>query len=61
MKEAIVSAGPRVKIVDSPIPQPGPNQVVIRVVVSGSNPKDWYGTLLALIPHPSSTYTISYL
>ena len=41
MKEAIVSAGPKVQIVDSPIPVPGPDQVVTKVVVSGSNPKDW--------------------
>lgn len=41
MKEAIVSKGPSVKLVDSPIPEPGPDQIVIQVVVSGSNPKDW--------------------
>lgn len=41
MKEAIVHVGPKVEIVDSPIPKPGPGQVVIKVVVSGSNPKDW--------------------
>jgi len=42
MKEAIVSPGPEVKIVDSPIPTNiTPDQVVIKVVVSGSNPKDW--------------------
>lgn len=41
MKEAIVSAGPKVEIVDSPIPIPEPDQVVTKVVVSGSNPKDW--------------------
>lgn len=29
------------KIVDSPIPQPSDDQVLINVVVSGSNPKDW--------------------
>ena len=29
------------EIVDSPIPIPGPDQVVTKVVVSGSNPKDW--------------------
>lgn len=29
------------KIIDSPIPQPNDDQVVIKVVVSGSNPKDW--------------------
>ncbi|KAJ9131808.1 Protein TOXD [Pleurostoma richardsiae] len=41
MKEAIVSAGPKVKIVDSPVPEPSDDQVLIKVVVSGSNPKDW--------------------
>ncbi|OAA55299.1 groes-like alcohol dehydrogenase [Niveomyces insectorum RCEF 264] len=41
MKEAIVSKGPKVEIVDSPIPQPNDDQVLIQVVVSGSNPKDW--------------------
>jgi len=41
MKEAIVNEDLSVKIVDSPIPQPEPDQLVIRVVVSGSNPKDW--------------------
>jgi len=41
MKEAKISRGPQVEIVDSPIPQPGHGQVVIKVVVSGSNPKDW--------------------
>ncbi|ROV86803.1 hypothetical protein VMCG_10853 [Cytospora schulzeri] len=41
MKEAIVEKGPVVKIIDSPIPQPNDDQVVIKVVVSGSNPKDW--------------------
>ncbi|KAF2675578.1 zinc-binding oxidoreductase-like protein ToxD, partial [Lentithecium fluviatile CBS 122367] len=41
MKEAIVHPGVKVEIVDSPIPEPGPEQVVIRVVVSGCNPKDW--------------------
>jgi NADPH:quinone reductase len=30
-----------VKIVDSPIPEPDADQVLIKVVVSGSNPKDW--------------------
>lgn len=29
------------KIVDSPIPEPNDDQVLIKVVVSGSNPKDW--------------------
>ncbi|KAF2144045.1 uncharacterized protein K452DRAFT_325332 [Aplosporella prunicola CBS 121167] len=41
MKEAMVADGPVVQIVDSPIPEPGPDQVVIKVAVSGSNPKDW--------------------
>lgn len=29
------------KIINSPIPQPNDDQVVIKVIVSGSNPKDW--------------------
>ncbi|MCJ1248375.1 hypothetical protein MMC30_005592 [Trapelia coarctata] len=41
MKEAIVHRGPRVEIIESPIPTPGPDQIVTKVVVSGSNPKDW--------------------
>ncbi|OJJ88747.1 zinc-binding alcohol dehydrogenase family protein [Aspergillus glaucus CBS 516.65] len=41
MKEAINLAGPTVKIIDSPIPEPNDDQVLIKVVVSGSNPKDW--------------------
>ena len=41
MKEAINFAGPKVKIVESPIPEPKDSQVLIKVVVSGSNPKDW--------------------
>ncbi|KAL2194982.1 alcohol dehydrogenase-like protein [Corynascus similis CBS 632.67] len=41
MKEALVSKGTRVQIVDTPIPEPNENQVLIKVVVSGSNPKDW--------------------
>ena len=45
MKEAIVSAGPKIHIVDSPIPTPEPDQVVIKAVVSGSNPKDWKNPL----------------
>lgn len=42
MKEAIVAKGPKVNIHDVPIPEPKDDQVVIKVVVSGSNPKDWY-------------------
>ncbi|CAN9215863.1 unnamed protein product [Alternaria alternata] len=40
MKEAIYSDD-GVVIKDSPRPVPGPGQVLIKVVVSGSNPKDW--------------------
>lgn len=41
MKEAQVSKGVVVVIKDVEIPKPGPKQVVIKVVVSGTNPKDW--------------------
>lgn len=41
MKEAIVQPDLKLDIVDSPIPVPKDNELVIKVVVSGSNPKDW--------------------
>ncbi|KAH7002640.1 chaperonin 10-like protein [Ilyonectria destructans] len=41
MKTAFVSTGPTVEIVDSVVPEPGPAHVLIKVVVAGSNPKDW--------------------
>ncbi|KAL8666954.1 MAG: hypothetical protein Q9168_007379 [Polycauliona sp. 1 TL-2023] len=41
MKEAIVQPDLKVKIVDSEIPVPKDDEVVTKVVVSGSNPKDW--------------------
>ncbi|KAK1907154.1 hypothetical protein P3342_006342 [Pyrenophora teres f. teres] len=41
MKEAQVAQDTTVTIKDVPMPTPGPDQVVIKVIVSGSNPKDW--------------------
>ncbi|KAK3313061.1 chaperonin 10-like protein [Apodospora peruviana] len=41
MKEALVAKDLTVQIIDSPIPEPNDDQVLIKVVVSGSNPKDW--------------------
>lgn len=41
MKEAIVDKGPSVEIINSDIPKPNADQVLIKVIVSGSNPKDW--------------------
>ncbi|KAG4435461.1 hypothetical protein IFR05_009063 [Cadophora sp. M221] len=41
MKEVINHSGPRVEIRDSPIPEPNDDQVLIKVIVSGMNPKDW--------------------
>ncbi|KAK6813837.1 hypothetical protein RU639_010233 [Aspergillus parasiticus] len=41
MKEAIVRKDTSVEIVDSPIPEPGPGHVLIKVILAGSNPKDW--------------------
>jgi len=50
MKEAVVSKGPRVQIIDSPIPTPGPNEVVTKVIFSGCNPKDWYDVFSKIVP-----------
>ncbi|KAF4456350.1 NADPH2:quinone reductase [Fusarium austroafricanum] len=41
MKEAIVKKDTSVEIVDSPIPKPGPDDVLIKVIIAGTNPKDW--------------------
>lgn len=41
MKEAIVRKDLSVDIVDSRIPEPAPGHLLIKVVVAGSNPKDW--------------------
>lgn len=41
MKEALVNGDTKVRIIDSPIPAPEPDQVITKVVVTGSNPKDW--------------------
>lgn len=41
MKEVIVHKGPKTEIIESPIPKPNADQVLIKVEVSGSNPKDW--------------------
>jgi len=41
-KQAIIQPSlEAVEIIDTPIPTPGDNEVVIKVVVSGTNPKDW--------------------
>lgn len=50
MKEVINLATPEVttKIVDSPIPEPESKQVLIKVIVSGSNPKDWKAPVFAI-------------
>lgn len=42
MKEAIIFPGPKVTIQDVEFPiLPSPNHLIIKVIVSGSNPKDW--------------------
>ena len=52
MKEAIIAKGPKVTIRDVPVPKPNADQVLIKVVCSGSNPKDWKGPQIGE-PHNS--------
>lgn len=52
MKEAVIRPGPKVDIIDCPIPKPEPGQVVIKIEVSGSNPKDWKVPEWYLFPLP---------
>lgn len=51
MKEIINLPGPSTKLIDSPIPSINDDQVLIKVVVSGSNPKDWKVAELANDPN----------
>lgn len=41
MFEGIVQTSLEVDIVQSPVPTPGKGEVLIRVICSGCNPKDW--------------------
>lgn len=41
MKSLLNLTGPIVKFIDENIPEPEPKEVLIKVVVSGCNPKDW--------------------
>ncbi|EHL03135.1 putative Quinone-oxidoreductase like protein, chloroplastic [Glarea lozoyensis 74030] len=41
MKELVVDKDLKVEIHDVPVPKPNADQVLIKIVVSGSNPKDW--------------------
>lgn len=53
MKEAIVNIDVTVKIQESPVPVPGPHEVLVRVVFAGVNPKDWKFPSIAETPHNS--------
>lgn len=41
MKEAYINKDLKVEIRDVPVPTAGPGELLIRTVVSGTNPKDW--------------------
>lgn len=42
MKSTIVRAHPlRCDIINVPVPQPGPREVLIKVIYCASNPRDW--------------------
>jgi len=41
-KQVIVQSSiEAIEIIDTPIPTPGDNEIVIKIKVSGTNPKDW--------------------
>ncbi|KAJ3045925.1 hypothetical protein HDV00_006191 [Rhizophlyctis rosea] len=52
-KEAIVQLDLSIEIIDTPIPTPGEHDVVIKVIVSGTNPKDWKRPVMQNKPHNS--------
>ncbi|KAF2173688.1 hypothetical protein M409DRAFT_15963 [Zasmidium cellare ATCC 36951] len=41
MKEGVVTLGPKISVREVSVPVPGPEDVLIRVAVTGTNPKDW--------------------
>lgn len=41
MKQVINYIGPKADLTSGPVPEPSAKQVLIKVIVSGSNPKDW--------------------
>jgi NADPH2:quinone reductase len=41
MQSALVHAGPRVEIISTEVPKPGPGQPLLKVHFAASNPKDW--------------------
>jgi NADPH:quinone reductase-like Zn-dependent oxidoreductase len=43
MKEAIIYPDLHVTIEDAPIPKPKPDEVIIKIVIAGTNPIDWKG------------------
>lgn len=43
MKQAIISPNLSVTVVETPIPSPEPDEVIIKVVTIGINPIDWKG------------------
>src|SRR5882757_1739011 len=53
MREAIVQTSLDVEIADSPVPIPGEGEVLIKVVCSGVNPKDWKAVIYGNAPHNS--------
>ncbi|EAL85026.1 hypothetical protein KXW29_008054 [Aspergillus fumigatus] len=55
MKEAIVNKEIKVEIKDVAVPKPGPDEVLIKVVVAGTNPKDW--KLPSWLPASNNTNT----
>ena len=56
MLEALVSPLPNITVAlhDAPVPVPGPNEVVIKVIVAASNEKDWAHPAALKIPSLNS-------
>lgn len=50
MKEVLVYEGPRTELITSPVPKADAGHVVIKVIVSGSNQKDWKTQWVAKLP-----------
>ena len=51
MKEAIVHPGGKVVIEENAIPQPAQDELLVRVIIAGTNQKDWKFPYIEDTPH----------
>lgn len=61
MKEAIVHPDGHVVLHDASIPIPGPGEILVKVVATGINPKDYFFPILLNKPHNTADDIAGYV